>query len=91
MKKRCLIRELWAQVEPYWHIATAIFMALVTAVWWVGDVNSQAAEIARHDQQLLRASDRIDNLELMRSDVAATKQRVDDIALFIGVPRRGAK
>lgn len=85
MKRRksdsCMIIRIWDSIGPYWHICTTVFIVFVTVSWWVKDVNALPDIIAMHDKRLSTIEEKIE-------DIAIVKQRVDDIANFMGVPRK---
>lgn len=68
------MQKFWMKIRPWWHIGTTLFIIVCSVIYWV------------HDQSELIP--RVEALELKMEKLDLVKQRVEDIADFIGVPRR---
>lgn len=39
------MQQLWTKYAPYWHICTTIIAIIITAIWWVHDVNGSVVDV----------------------------------------------
>lgn len=81
----CLIFKIWEQIYPYWHICTGTLLAIYVTVSWINGVQASQKEIDNNNRRIIVLEEKYPD---MNSDIKVVKQRVDDIANYIGVPKR---
>lgn len=74
---QCFIFKLWDSIAPYWQLGIGICTVFITTVLWVGQVSSHEG--------------RISDLEADKTRLRIVEQRVEDIATYMGVPKRDGK
>lgn len=82
---KCLVFKLWEQIGPYWQIGTGLLLAIYVSVSWINGVQASQKEIDNNNRRIIALEEKYPD---MNSDIKVVKQRVDDIANYIGVPKR---
>ncbi len=74
--------------ERFWPILTSVFLGAIAVIFWVKDVSGYSETLIQHSQRMDKQDERILGLEHLSTDVAVTKQRVEDIATYLRVPKQ---
>lgn len=84
-RREIAMDKTWHRIRPYWHIGTTILIALIGSaiggIIWVTNVNALP-------QQIKDLKSDVSELQVKVQKIDIVGQRVDDIADFMGVPKR---
>lgn len=78
------LARLWELVHPFWHIGTTLLIGFAVVCFWIRDVESYAGTLAAHDARIAAVELKVNSVTALE---AATNQRVNDIADFMGIPK----
>lgn len=92
----CFILKFWEQVGPYWHIGTGTLLAVYVAISWINGVQASQKDVDLHTKQITELQNKNTDIVIefreknadLAGDVKVVKQRIDDIANYMGVPKR---
>lgn len=80
------ILALWVRIAPYWHICSALIMAIFLGIMWYSTVNSAVAQTLTNTADIKTLQN---DLATTRDDMSEIKGEVHAIALYFGIkPQR---